>query len=690
MTSNCFDFYSFDKEDKTPLSLPGWKPFNGDAQWVNASELCPRPWRYASLEALNFLPTWGYFGIYDGGGFVADLGYNQKSASHVISDLKRRNWVDRQTRAVLIEFTIYNVNTGYLSVCTYFFEMLPTGYGNVYKRIDTLLLTSTQTGFYQFYLVCQLLFIVMVLYFIVREAAEIFRKKCRYFVEIWNLIELSQIVSSLLVVVVYLVKSKFILSNVLKLKENPFVTVSFQEAVSWNDAESAILSITVFITTVKLLRMFRFNVHISILSSSISISKATLMSYSVLLFIIFLAFAQLGNLTFGANLYGYSNIQRTLYSGLLMSIGGNMELDELRRVNRILGPLFGFSFMYLMAFIFINFFVAILNDSYEDVKNNTDKTGKEFEMADFISERLSEILLGFRRRKKSEHEESTGPEVRNYSAFNSSRERLIDVDSESHEGNSERLFLHTSREVSAEDTAVKEHDKSDKRYSKKSTERDISSCDKEWSPEDLVILKTLAKNPYRLRRLKRKHKNLASLMAQADATRERVKKEQFSKNAMRRDARPARRKNDARVQRRAGKVSSTITSIRIQGSCNSLENLLNNLVKDSIMEDIELACFLLNMNRSSKENMNDFLTPDDRSSTKDDSSTEYFENNCDDGDPLLLFKFRSAQHQQLPAHLKKRGIAERLRTAMAKPKRKRRVTWSDQPPKLFSFYSYLK
>ena len=193
VTLHCLDFYSFKDEDKTPLSLPGWQPFRGNASWENATELCPKPWRYASPETLNFLPTWGYYGWYDGGGFTADLGYNQKSAMHVISWLQNHKWVDRQTRAVLIEFSIYNVNTGYLSVCTFFYEMLPTGYGNVYERIDTLLLTSTQSGFYQFYMVCQLLFIIMVFYYVTKEAVKIFRKKCKYFLEPWNLIELSQV-----------------------------------------------------------------------------------------------------------------------------------------------------------------------------------------------------------------------------------------------------------------------------------------------------------------------------------------------------------------------------------------------------------------------------------------------------------------------------------------------------------------
>ena len=100
----------------------------------------------------------------------------------------------------------------------------------------------------------------------------------------------------------------------------------------------------------------------------------------------------------GSRMQQYSSFQDTLYSEFLMCLGGKMGLRDLLRVNRVLGPLFGFSFILLNAFIFVNFFVAILNDSYKDAKDNTDKQSNKFKMADFILERLRE-LLGFGNRQ---------------------------------------------------------------------------------------------------------------------------------------------------------------------------------------------------------------------------------------------------------------------------------------------------
>ena len=343
-------------------------------------------------EKLQSSPSWGFFHFYDGGGYVADLGYSSDTAAPVISNLREYGWIDRQTRAVLVEFTIYNPNTGYFSISTFYYELLPTGYGNSFKRIDTLVLTGTQTGFYQFYLICQLLFIIVVILFVLWEAYNIYRMRCSYFRDAWKLVEILQITFSFLVVIFYVIKSKLFLKSALKVKENPYVPVSFGDVITWNDAENGVLAIAVFIATMKLLHMIRFNRHTSMLMSSFRASRGLLLSYSVIFIIIFLAYAQLGKLVLGNDLQNYSSFSNTLYSEFLMCLGGKMALEDLRQVNRLLGPIFGFSFILLNTFIFVNFFVAILNDCYEEVKDNTEKQSKEFEMADFILQRLSELF----------------------------------------------------------------------------------------------------------------------------------------------------------------------------------------------------------------------------------------------------------------------------------------------------------
>ena len=403
---HCYDYYSIDKEEKNPHNLPGWEPFRGSSNWANFSNLCPAPWNYVPQEKLHRSPSWGFFDIYSGGGYVADLGYNKATASPLIDNLQKYGWIDRQTRAVVLEFVVYNGNTGYLSISSFYYEILPIGRGHPFAIIDTFPLTSTQTGFYEFFLICQLLFIILVILFVFRDAYAIYQLRCSYFRDPWNFVELFQIMFSFLEVVFYVVKSKAVLNSTIKVKDNPFVSVSFRDAVLWNNAENMMLAITVFITTVKMLRMIRFNRHIGILMSSFRESGGLLLSYSIIFIIVFSAYAQLGMQILGSHMREYSSFLNAVATEFLMCLGSKMSLHDLTRVNRILGPLFGFSFVLLNAFIFVNFFVAMLNDTHAVVKHNVDKQSEEYEMADFILDRLQEFL-GFRKNPRYDSSSET-------------------------------------------------------------------------------------------------------------------------------------------------------------------------------------------------------------------------------------------------------------------------------------------
>lgn len=407
ITKHCNDHYSPAKEDKTPLNLPGWIPINITEQFTNISKLCPAPWRYSQPEESQLLPNWGFLNTYGAGGYVADLGYSKETAVPMISSLRSNGWIDRYTRAVLLEFTIYNPYTGYLSIVTYYYEVLPTGYGNTFPVIYTLLLTSTESGLYQFYLICQLLFIIIVFVSILQEAYKVYRQRCAYFRNVWNLIEILQLASSSMVVILYVFKSRLVLKKVLKLKQNPFVNVSFQDVIVWSEAENAVLALTIFIATLKILRMIRFNSHVILLLQSFRRSKKLLVSYSLLFIVIFISYGMFGKLAFGRSLYRYSSLLRSVVTELLMALGGNMHVHEMQGFNQILGPLFAFSFVAVMSFIFVNFFVAILNDSYEDAKEHTDRNSEEYELGDFLFGQLAGILGFGKKTSDQEQKEET-------------------------------------------------------------------------------------------------------------------------------------------------------------------------------------------------------------------------------------------------------------------------------------------
>ena len=84
----CFKGYSTENEDKTAYNKPGMRPVNNATRNDDLLQLCPKPWRYQHAEETDTRPRWGQFSFYDGGGFVADLGYDNHTGFSLVKIYK--------------------------------------------------------------------------------------------------------------------------------------------------------------------------------------------------------------------------------------------------------------------------------------------------------------------------------------------------------------------------------------------------------------------------------------------------------------------------------------------------------------------------------------------------------------------------------------------------------------------------
>lgn len=66
---------------------------------------------YHTANELGTSSYWGTISTYGGGGFVQYLTIDDRNASaNAITELKMNRWVDRGTRAIFIDFVLYNAN----------------------------------------------------------------------------------------------------------------------------------------------------------------------------------------------------------------------------------------------------------------------------------------------------------------------------------------------------------------------------------------------------------------------------------------------------------------------------------------------------------------------------------------------------------------------------------------------------
>ena len=380
----CFKGYSTKNEDKTAYNKPGWRPVDSTTRNDELLQLCPKPWRYQHAEETDTTPRWGQFSFYDGGGFVADLGYDNHTGFSIITSLQNNGWLDRKTRVVLAEFSTFNPSVNILGVATYFYEVDASGLRAASMQTRALSLDSPDAPSHQFYLICLFLYIVLVFLYFGREIFRLYIYRSRYFKSIWNWIEIFQILFSLIAVVMYIIRQSKAISTMDKLHKNIYSNLSFQEAITCQEVENVALGTLTFIVTIKLLRIIRFNNYVALFSTTLKISGRSLSSFSIVLSIFFVAFLHFGVLMFGSVTERYSSVLKGPYFQLELTLGRvkARPINELAEANTTYAKLFAFLILFTLTILCMNFFVGIINDALLDAKKNV----KESEVYDLIDE----------------------------------------------------------------------------------------------------------------------------------------------------------------------------------------------------------------------------------------------------------------------------------------------------------------
>lgn len=371
--SRCLPFYTTKVENVAPYNRPGWNPVQNATVFYTDFELekeCPRPWRYRAPEDLNMRSFGGVMATFVGGGYIADLGYNSHSAMRVTKLLEDDVWIDDRTVAVFVEFTIFEPSSSLFSAIKLLFERSPIGGSLATVAIKTLsLYASPNPDSRKLSQICQLLLMIMIIVFIFAEIGKLRREKLSYFKQLWNWLELLQLSSTICALVFFFLKESKTSQFVKTLQENPFKTSSIDNIEFMSDLETYLLSFVIFIVTVKFLRLIKFNRHVCQVLGTLQRSAMQVLSFMIVFVTILLAYTQVGFLVFSSDVDSYRSFYSSLRAMLLLLFGGDMHFHELRSTSRIIAPAFLFGYLLTMLMVLLNMFLAILNDSYYEVKN---------------------------------------------------------------------------------------------------------------------------------------------------------------------------------------------------------------------------------------------------------------------------------------------------------------------------------
>jgi len=115
------------------------------------------------------------------------------------------------------------------------------------------------------------------------------------------------------------------------------------------------------------------------------------MAFLFMFMIVFGAYAQFGYLLFGPKMYDFSKLSTSLYT-LMRAMLGDFDFPAFQRAEKHFGPLFFIFYIFIVFFILLNMFLAIINDTYSEIKGEMESTKIQFEITDLFARGYNNVL----------------------------------------------------------------------------------------------------------------------------------------------------------------------------------------------------------------------------------------------------------------------------------------------------------
>ena len=163
------------------------------------------PWTYRSADSLGNLPIWGHLAMYGGGGYVMEHGRYYEDAVTAEEQLYSAGWVDRYTRALIVEVILYNPHVNLFASVSLVVETPPSTSILTYTNIAVVRLHSYHGTIAIIRLVCEVIFVLYLTQSLISLILSLKKNGRRHFVSSWSYVDMLLILLSVVSVCMYII-----------------------------------------------------------------------------------------------------------------------------------------------------------------------------------------------------------------------------------------------------------------------------------------------------------------------------------------------------------------------------------------------------------------------------------------------------------------------------------------------------
>jgi polycystin 1L2 len=371
----------------------GWSQYNLSYLPPNGYQSIYKAFQVRDAQSLQGSSIPGQFSTYDGSGYLYEMRGQLSYLQGNLSLLKEMNWVDRQTRAVFVEFSVYNPNSNLIMVSTILIEFLSSGSILTTAQFDPLNLFQESSGGFSFKTICEIILLGFIVYFMIKQIKEIANKDLKeYSNDFWTYIEWSIILSGLVsfaMILVRLKKAKEVL-DFFKLTAG-YGYMKLQTINECNQVLIYALGLYSSFGTIKFLKMLRFNKQIAFLGLTMKRCFGELVSFSLVFFLIWFAFVQWMYLIYGSDIEGYETLVASMSSAFSMMLG-KFDAESIVRANSSIGPIAFSMYNIVMICFTLNIFISIIIEAFDHVRHEAKNNPDQFDFMNHTIKRFKKLF----------------------------------------------------------------------------------------------------------------------------------------------------------------------------------------------------------------------------------------------------------------------------------------------------------
>ncbi|XP_069123705.1 polycystin-2-like [Argopecten irradians] len=405
----CYKGYQISQEDDHNYCL-GWK--DGPCPADEILLLSSSAWQFTSSADLWGVPLLGDYSLYGGGGYVADMGVNYDVSLQTLEELKSNSWIDRKTRGVMVEFTLYNSNINLFAYVSLLVEFPDTGGTNQFTFIQIFRAYQHHGSLGMFIFLCEIVFLISIFVCCVKMTRSLIKRKLEVFDDRWQILNWACIVLTVIAIAMYCARWIFTSLTLDAFQKNNYKFVNFSHIAVWDEVLASFISFIVFLCTIRLMQILSYNNRITQLVAVLNHCSQDLIGCALIFGIVFFAYVLVGYLLFGRSLSSYRNVLIAMTTITNALIGRN-SITNLIEVTPVFAQFYYVTFVFFVMWVLMTMINATLNKSISIIRQQQRQHVAPFGIHDLAVRMFKDFVASLRSNQSKKNDfKPNGPKHR--------------------------------------------------------------------------------------------------------------------------------------------------------------------------------------------------------------------------------------------------------------------------------------